>query len=65
MVMIENLILKTKAIDNLLLAPMETAPQNYPRKVLTQKPPKIGLSSFTKPGPKGLLHWAMKSMCVI
>ena len=32
MVKIEKLILKTKAIGNLLLAPMERAPQSYTRK---------------------------------
>ena len=32
MVKIEKIILKMKAIDNLLLAPMERAPQIYPRK---------------------------------
>ena len=28
----------SSAVDNLLLAPMERAPQSYPKKVLTQKP---------------------------
>ena len=51
MVKIEKLILKTNAIDNLLLAPMERAPQSYPGKTVNSKPPKIELNSFTKPGP--------------
>ena len=51
MVKIEKLILKTKATDNLLLAPMERAPQSYPRKSVNSKTPKIELNSFTKPGP--------------
>ena len=50
MVEIEKLILKTKATDNLLLAPMERVPQSYPRKSVNSKPPKIELNSFTKPG---------------
>ena len=39
-VKIEKLILKTKAIDNLLLAPMERAPQSYPRKCVNSKTEK-------------------------
>ena len=50
-VKIEKLILKTKAIGNLLLAPMERASQSYPRKSVNPKPRKIELNSFTKPGP--------------
>ena len=50
-VKIEKLILKTKAIDNLLLAPMERAPQSYPRKSANSKTKKVELNSFTKPGP--------------
>ena len=38
---IEKLILKTKAIDNLLLAPMERAPQGYPRKSVNSKTQKL------------------------
>ena len=41
MVKIEKLILKTKAIDNLLLAPIERAPQSYPRKSVNSKPEKL------------------------
>ena len=38
MVKIEKLILKkTKATGNLLLAPMERAPQSYPRKSVNSK----------------------------
>ena len=40
MVKIEKLILKTKAIGNLLLVPMERAPHTQ-EKVLTQKPEKL------------------------
>ena len=40
MVKIEKLISKTKAIDNLLLAPMEKAPQCYPRKSVNSKTPQ-------------------------
>ena len=47
MVKIEKLILKTKAIGNLLLALMERAPQSYPKKSVNSKPPKIELDSFT------------------
>ena len=50
MVKIEKLILKTKAIGNLLLAPMERAPQSYPRKSVNSKTRKIELNSVTKPG---------------
>ena len=55
MVKIEKLILKMKAIGNLLLAPMERAPQSYPRKRVNSKTPKIELNSFTKPGPNLIL----------
>ena len=41
MVKIENLILKTKAIGKLLLAPMERAPQSYPRKSVNSKTRKM------------------------
>ena len=51
MVKIEELVLKTKAIGNLLLAPTERAPQSYPRKSVNSKTQKIELNSFTKPGP--------------
>ena len=54
MVKIEKLILKTKAVGNLLLAPMERAPQIYPRKSVNSKTRKIELNSFTKPGPIAL-----------
>ena len=41
MVKIEKLILKTNPIDNLLLAPMERAPQSYPGKTVNSKIQKI------------------------
>ena len=50
MVKIEKLILKTKAIDNLLLAPMERAPKSYKKKKNNSKTRKIELNSFTTPG---------------
>ena len=50
MVKIEKLILKTKATDNLPLAPIEKAPQSYPRKSVNSKTRKIELNSFTKQG---------------
>ena len=40
MVKIEKVILKTKAIGNLLLAPMERAPQSYLRKSVNSKTQK-------------------------
>ena len=46
MVKIEKLILKMKAIGNLLLAPMERAPQSYPRKRINSKAPKNSVKQF-------------------
>ena len=43
--------LKMKAFDSFSLAPMETAPQNYPKKCVNSKSPKNELDGFTKPGP--------------
>ena len=51
MVKLEKLILKTKAIGNLLLVLMERAPKSYPRKSDNSKTQKIELNSFTKSGP--------------
>ena len=48
---IEKYIFKTKACDSFSLAPMERAPQNYPKKCVNSKSPKIELDGFTKPGP--------------
>ena len=50
-VKIEQITLKTKACDSFSLAPMEKAPQNYPKKCVNSKSPKIELDGFTKPGP--------------
>ena len=59
MVKVEKLFLKTKAIDNLLWAPMDRAPQSYPRKSVNSKTPKIELNSYTKPGPHCFLAGAI------
>ena len=50
-VKIEKYIFKTIACDSFLLAPMERAPQNYQKKCVNLKSPKIELDGFTKPGP--------------
>ena len=50
-VKIEKYIFKTKACDSYSLAPKERAPQNYPKKCVNSKSPKIELDGFTKPGP--------------
>ena len=55
MVNVEKLILKTKPIGNLLLAPMKRAPQSYPRKSVNSKTRKIELNSFTKPRPRAVV----------
>ena len=49
---IEKYIFKTKACDSFSLAPMEGAPQNYPKRCVNSKSPKIELDGFTKPGPR-------------
>ena len=49
-VKIDKYIFKTKACDSFSLAPMERAPQNYPKKCVNSKSPKIELDGFTKPG---------------
>ena len=48
---IEKYIFKTKACDSFSFAPMEKTPQNYLKKCVNSKSPKIELDGFTKPGP--------------
>ena len=51
LVKIEKNILKTKACDSFPSASMERAPQNYKKKCINSKRPKIELDGFTKSGP--------------
>ena len=62
-VKIEKYIFKAKACDSFSLAPMERAPQNYPKKCVNSKSPKIELDGFTKPGPSDL-HKTDSTHCV-
>ena len=49
-VKIEKYIFKTEACDSFSLAPMERAPQNYPKKCVNSKSPKIEFGGLPNQG---------------